>query len=169
MSFAEKLSKLRKEKGFTQQELAQKVGVGITQMRRYEGGKSSPTLKVIKNIAKTLVVSTDDLIFDENEGVISAKILNRRLLEQFEMVSGLNPHDRDAIETILESMIIKSRLEEIIPSRTDVAWTKEMRNVVSELRKGAHEYSDEEIDDIVDEAVMAVRVEENDRRKRIGT
>jgi len=46
MPFAEKLAKLRKKRGLTQQELAQKIGVGIAQMRRYEKGSSSPTLEV---------------------------------------------------------------------------------------------------------------------------
>jgi transcriptional regulator with XRE-family HTH domain len=119
MPFAEKLSKMRKERGLTQQEMAQKAGVGIAQFRRYEGGKSSPTLEVIKNIAKTLSITADELIFDENEGVASNKISDRELLEQFEVISQMNPHDKEAIKTILESMIIKNRLEEIVPSRKD--------------------------------------------------
>ena len=69
MPFAEKLSKLRNERGLTQQEMAGLVGVGIAQMRRYEKGNSSPTLEVIKNIARTLGISADELIFDENERV----------------------------------------------------------------------------------------------------
>lgn len=164
MPFAEKLSKLRKEKGLTQQELAQKAGVGIAQMRRYEAGKSSPTLEVIKNIAKFLRISTDELIFDDNEGFVSSKVLDRKMLEQFEMIKRLKPHDRYAIEAIIESMIIKSRLEDIMPSKTDTAWSKEMREVVSELRKGAAKYSDDEIDEIVDDAVKAVRAEESIER-----
>ena len=67
MPFAEKLSRIRKRQGLTQQELAQKVGIGIAQMRRYEGGKSLPTLEVIKNLALTLKISTDELIFEDNE------------------------------------------------------------------------------------------------------
>ena len=54
MPFAEKLSKLRNERGLTQQEMANLVGVGIAQMRRYEKGKSSPTLDVIKNVLLVL-------------------------------------------------------------------------------------------------------------------
>ena len=157
MPFAEKLAKLRKQKGFTQQELAQRAGVGIAQMRHYEKGNSSPTLQVIKNIAKTLVVTTDELIFDEGEEIIPSKIQDKELLEQFELISTLGPRDKEAIKTILESMIIKSRLEEIMPSRPDAAWSKEMHQVVSEFRKGAEEYSDDEIESIVDEAVEAVR------------
>ena len=169
MSFAKKLSKLRKEKGLTQQEMAKKVGVGIAQIRRYEKGTSSPTLKVIKNIAKTLGTSTDELIFDKNEGVAPAIILDRNLLIQFEIVSRMDSHDKDAVKTILESMIIKNRLEEVIPFKKDAVWSREMRKVVSELRKGSEEYSEEEIDSIVDDAVKAVREEKNRRREKVGT
>ena len=155
--FAEKLAKLRKDKGFTQQELAQRAGIGIAQIRRYEKGNSSPTLEVIKNIAKTLSVTADELIFDEGEGIVASKILDRELLEQFEQISMLTPQDKEALKTVIESMIIKSKLQQIIPSRTDAAWSKEMRSVVAEFRKGAKDYSDKEIENIVDEAVDAVR------------
>ena len=168
MPFAEKLSKLRNNKGLTQKEMAKMAGIGIAQLRRYEGGKSSPTLKVIKNISKTLGVSADELIFDEGEGVASNKILDRELLEQFEMVSRLGSNDKDAIKTILESMILKNRLEEIMPSKTDTAWSKEMRKIVSEFREKAKDYSEDEIDNIVDEAVQAVRVKESRREDNIG-
>jgi len=168
MPFAEKLSKLRKDKRLTQEDLSKKVGVGISQMRRYEKGASSPTLEVIKNMAKTLGVSSDELIFDENEGVAPARILDRKLLEQFEMLAQMNPHDKDAVQTIIESMIIKSRLEEVMPPKSDTAWSKEMRKVVSEFRKGAEGYSEEEIDSIVDEAVSAVRAEKKHKRVKVG-
>jgi len=168
MPFAEKLARLRKDRGFTQEELAKKIGVGIAQMRRYEKGSSSPTLEVIKNMARALGVASDELIFDENEGVASARILDKRLLEQFEMLSKMKSHDKEAIMTIIEGMIIKNKIEEIIPSKPDVAWTKEMRKVVSELRKGAEGYSDEEIEGIVDEVVKAVRNEKKEKRDRVG-
>ncbi len=165
MAFAEKLSKLRNERGLTQQEMANMIGIGIAQIRRYEKGKSSPTLEVIKNIAKTLGISADELIFDKGEGVAAAKIVDRKLLEQFELISSMDLHDQYAIKTILEGMIVKSRLEEVMPSQKDEAWSREMRQVVAELRKGAEGYSDEEIDNIVDDAVKAVRAEGQHRRK----
>ena len=157
MPFAQKLSKLRNERGLTQQEMASLIGVGIAQMRRYEKGNSSPTLEVIKNIARTLGISADELIFDANERVAAAKILDRKLLEQFEQISKLNTHDKEAVKTILESVILKGRLEEVMPSATDAAWSKQMRSVVDQFRQGAADFSDDEIDSIVDEAVDAVR------------
>ncbi len=155
MPFPQKLSRLRKERGLTQVELAEKVGIGIAQMRRYERGNSSPTLEVIKNIAMSLAVSTDDLIFDEGEGV--RRIQDKELMAQLEQISKLSPHDKEALKTIMESMILKNRLEQIMPSRPDATWTKQMRGVVDDFRRGAEDFTDGEIENIVDEAVDAVR------------
>jgi len=169
MPFAEKLSKMRTEKGFTQQQMAGMIGVGIAQVRRYEKGKSSPTLDVIKNIAKTLGVSADELLFDEGEGVAANRIMDKKLLEQFEMVSILKPGDKEAIMTIIDSMIIKNRLEEVMPRHsTDAVWTREMRKIVSKFREKAKDYSEDEINSIVDEAVQAVRAEESRPGDNLG-
>ncbi|MFH2059052.1 MAG: RstR family transcriptional repressor [Pseudomonadota bacterium] len=161
MPFSEKLSKMRNDRGLTQQQMAAMIGVGIAQVRRYEKGNSSPTLEVIKNIAKTLGISADELIFDKGEGVPDTRIMDKKLLEQFEMVSKLKPHDKEAIMTIIDSMIIKNRLEQVMPGSSDAAWTNQMRKVVKEFRSNAKDYSEDEIDNLVDEAVQSVRSEEN--------
>ena len=157
MPFAQKLSMLRNERGLTQKEMANLIGVGIAQIRRYEKGNSSPTLEVIKNIARTLGISADELLFDENERAATAKISDAKLLEQFEQISKLSAHDREAVKTILDSMIFKGRIEKVMPSRTNADWSKQMRGVVDEFRQGATEFADEEIESIVDEAVDGVR------------
>ena len=161
MPFSEKLSTLRTTRGFTQQQMAQMIGVGIAQMRRYEKGSSSPTLEIIKNIAKTLGVSSDELLFDEGESLASSRIPDKKLMTQFEMVSKLNPYDKSAIMTVIDSMIIKNRLEEVMPGHSDNLWKEQMHKVVSGFKKGAAAYSDDDIDNLVDEAVQAVRKEES--------
>jgi hypothetical protein len=118
-------------------------------------------------MAKTLGISSDELIFDDEEGVASVRILDRKLLEQFEMLSTMNPRDKEAVMTIIESVIIKNKIQEVLPPK-DGAWSREMRKVVSELRKGAEGYPEEEIDKIVDEAVFAVRAEKKHRREKVG-
>ncbi len=160
MAFANKLSETRKNRHLTQQELAERIGVGISQMRRYEKGSSSPTLDVIKNISLTLGISTDELIFGNNEQIASSKILDKELLHHFQMVSHLNPHDIDAVKTVLESIIVKNRIENILPGKQEPDWEKQMREVQHEFRKKASNYSAQEIDDLIDEAVSSVRTEE---------
>lgn len=160
MPFSEKLSKMRNDKGLTQKQMAAMIGVGIAQIRRYEKGKSSPTLEVIKNIAKTLGISADELIFDKGEGVADTRLMDKKLLEQFERVSKLRGYDKEVIMTVIDSMIIKNRLEEVMPGHSDAVWTNQMRKTVNKFRDSAKEYSEDEIDDIVDEAVSAVRSQE---------
>jgi hypothetical protein len=84
------------------------------------------------------------------------------------MVSKLKSSDKEAIIIIIDSMIIKNRLEEVMPGHSDAAWTREMRKVVSEFRNKAKDYSEDEIDRIVDEAVQAVRAEESRPGDTIG-
>jgi transcriptional regulator with XRE-family HTH domain len=160
MAFANRLTEIRKSRNLTQQELAQKVGVGISQMRRYEKGSSSPTLEVIRNLAITLGVSTDELIFDNSERVAASRILDKELLRQFETVSSLTPRNIDAVKIVLESIIIKNRIEEILPGQSrERSWEEDMREVQKKFRKKAADYSAQEIDDLVNEAVAEVRSE----------
>ena len=100
--FARKLAKLRKEKGFTQQSLADAVGVHITQLARYEGGTSQPTFDVIRNLAIELKVSADELMFDETERAPSDD-----LKLQFEAVSRFPEDEKNIVKALLEGMILK--------------------------------------------------------------
>src|SRR5580658_10263503 len=67
MDFPERLAALRKEQGLTQQALAERVGIHVSQLRRYEGGGAQPTLDVIRRLAVALSVSADQLVFDTDE------------------------------------------------------------------------------------------------------
>ena len=56
-----------KNRGLTQQTLADRVGVHVVQLRRYESGASQPTLDVIRNLAVALSLSADLLLFGKEE------------------------------------------------------------------------------------------------------
>lgn len=53
-TLGEKLRRLRKAQGLTQGELAEKVGVGINTIVRYETGKNSPKAEILELITKEL-------------------------------------------------------------------------------------------------------------------
>jgi transcriptional regulator with XRE-family HTH domain len=107
MSFPERLTVLRKERGLTQQALADAVKVHLTQINRYEGGDSQPTLEVIRNLAIALGVSADMLIFDAAE-----RGPDDSLKFQFETVSQFEEDDKRVAQAVLEGLILKHQAKQ---------------------------------------------------------
>lgn len=56
------IKKYRKEKGLTQEELANKIGKSTITIRKYESGDILPSLKSVYEIAKVLEISDSDII-----------------------------------------------------------------------------------------------------------
>nr|WP_099138690.1 helix-turn-helix transcriptional regulator [Xenorhabdus szentirmaii] len=106
MSIANRLIALRKQKGLSQQALADAIGIHVTQIKRYEGGISLPSLEAIKKIAQTLRVTTDSLIFEDDELQPDSD-----LALQFQAISNMLPEQRQVIKEVLEGMIIKYEAE----------------------------------------------------------
>jgi transcriptional regulator with XRE-family HTH domain len=62
MELSEKLQQLRKEKGFTQEQLAEKIFVSRTAISKWESGRGYPSLDYLKSISKLFEISIDDLL-----------------------------------------------------------------------------------------------------------
>ena len=65
MEFNVKLQELRKQKGLTQEELAQALYVSRTAVSKWESGRGYPSIDSLKAIAKFFCVSVDDLLSGE--------------------------------------------------------------------------------------------------------
>ncbi|MGE5494581.1 MAG: helix-turn-helix domain-containing protein [Burkholderiales bacterium] len=62
MVFSSNLRSLRKYRGYTQQEVAIKLGIDRTTYNKYETGKSEPDYDILCKLADLFGVSTDYLI-----------------------------------------------------------------------------------------------------------
>ena len=65
MEFNEKLQELRKNKGLTQEELANDLYVSRTAISKWESGRGYPNIDSLKAISKYFSVSLDDLLSSE--------------------------------------------------------------------------------------------------------
>lgn len=65
MEFGEKLQKLRKDKGLTQEELAESLYVSRTAISKWESGRGYPSIDSIKEIAAFFCVTIDELLSSE--------------------------------------------------------------------------------------------------------
>jgi len=157
MSFGRNLANFRKQRGLTQEELVKLSGVGISQIRRYEANKSKPSLDATIRLVKALGVSIDEMVFDKTTAIASNKIIDRELLEQFEMISYMDEEERNLVKKILEGVIVKNQVEKLLKPKPEKPWAQRFREITDRLARGAKDHSQDDIDKVIDEAVAAVR------------
>ena len=73
MEFNEKLQELRKNKGLTQEELAEKLYVSRTAISKWESGRGYPNIESLKEISTFFSVSIDELLSTEKLLFIAEK------------------------------------------------------------------------------------------------
>ncbi len=105
MSIARRLATLRKQKGLTQQALADALGLHISP-RSSVAGTSQPSLEALKKLAKIFRVTTDSLIFEPEE-----LEPDEDLRLQFKAVSNMPAKEQQIVKQLLEGMIIKYEAE----------------------------------------------------------
>jgi transcriptional regulator with XRE-family HTH domain len=67
ISFGERLTEVRKKRGFSQEELAGFLGTKGPAIGRYERGVAKPTIEVAGRLAKILGVSLDYLVGNSDQ------------------------------------------------------------------------------------------------------
>lgn len=102
MALSKRLVAIRKQRGMTQQALADEVGVHVTQLRRYEAGTAQPTADVLRRLAIALRTSADALLFDEDE-----RGPDDDLRLQFEAASRLDAEGKRVVKEVIEGIIMK--------------------------------------------------------------
>ena len=102
MSFSRQLARIRKDLGFTQQQMAETIGIHVSQVKRYESGDTQPSLEVLRKISLALNISADLLLFDEGERGAS-----KDFTMQFEAVSQFNEQEKVIAKALLDSLILK--------------------------------------------------------------
>ena len=109
MSIAARLIALRKEQGLAQQEMADKIGLHVNQVRRYESGSAQPSLEALKKIALAMSVTIDSPVFGPQE-----RGPDEALRLQFEAVSHMPPEEKRIVQALLEGMIVKYQTKQMV-------------------------------------------------------
>lgn len=109
MPFADRLAVLRKQRGLTQEALADLIGITKTQVYRYENASSQPTLDVIKKLALALSVTSDELIFEEGE-----RQADDSLVLLLEGVAQLDPDEKHVIREMVEGILLKHQAKRLL-------------------------------------------------------
>jgi transcriptional regulator with XRE-family HTH domain len=105
--FADRLVKLRKLKGLTQNELAKKIGTTQRMISHYESKVKSPPIKVVIAIAEALEISIDMLL-----GTKPIKEdFNKKITKKIKLIESLSLRDQNAIWSFVNALVAKKELK----------------------------------------------------------
>ncbi|MBF0107136.1 MAG: helix-turn-helix transcriptional regulator [Deltaproteobacteria bacterium] len=103
------LAQIRKEKGFTQIELAEKLGVLQVVVSDYERGRTRITAEILLQIAKVLEISVDEILGLKKQKAADKQKGNRKIFRRLEQIEKLNPKQQQnllhTIDTYLRGTI----------------------------------------------------------------
>ena len=102
MSFPSRLTELRKQRGFSQQVMADAIGVHVNSWKKYESDQAQPSSEVLKKMAVALHVTADFLLFDEHE-----RGPDSDLTLQFEAINQFSQEEKHVVRELLEGLILK--------------------------------------------------------------
>lgn len=102
MAFAHTLVKLRTQRKMSQLQLSEAINIHVSQIRRYEAGKTQPTLDVLRNLALALNCTTDDLIFGPKD-----REPREELKLQLEAISAMSDEEVKLARDVLDGLILR--------------------------------------------------------------
>jgi transcriptional regulator with XRE-family HTH domain len=108
-SFGHRLARLRKERGFTQVELADKTGMIQALISDYERDKLRPYADVVVRLALALGISTDELLGVDRPKKPTGAEKNRRFLRRLQLVHSLPKRDQDALLRTIDAFLTRAQ------------------------------------------------------------
>ena len=103
------LTELRRDKGLTQRQLAEKFNISGATISSYETGAHQPTIDVLVQYARTFDVTADYLLglsrIPDRRSSLSAEFINGKTVEQLiSDIDRLFPEQKQALALIIENM-----------------------------------------------------------------
>ncbi|MCP4130177.1 MAG: helix-turn-helix transcriptional regulator [bacterium] len=110
----DKIKELRTDMGWTQGELADKIGTDARMISQYEKGKSVPSVEYVINFAETFNVSVDYLLVEDAPKRPFKDGGDKELMGQFLEVNKLPEKDREMVKYMIDSVLMRDRLRGMV-------------------------------------------------------
>ena len=103
-TLGQRLARLRKERGFTQIELAEKTGTIQAVISSYECGRVRPHAAMVGQLAQALGVTADEVL-----GLVAAQAhkangVSRRVLRRMQLLEQFPVHDQKAVLKFIDAL-----------------------------------------------------------------
>ena len=142
-SIGNRVAKCRKEKGLTQEGLAERLGVSSQAVSKWENDASCPDISLLPQLCKELGITTDELLTGKSEKVQMLPEERRKPLEDLTFRVRIDSADGDRIRANFPMTLVKLCMEigvDVVPNMTgdnaEMIRNIDMKKVVEMVEMG---------------------------------
>ena len=135
-----RISKYRKEKGMTQEELAGKLGVSSQAVSKWENDASCPDISLLPELCRILGISTDELLTGNTNEVRLVPVEQRKSLDELTLRVRVNSAEGDKVRVNLPMSLLKVAMEigvQINADGTDALKNVDLEKILKLVECGA--------------------------------
>lgn len=113
MKALDKIKSTRKQKGISQQKMADELGVHVINYGKIENGITALTLERLYKIAQILEVSVSEII-DEQNDIVKENYLLKSEIENLKIANLLSEHEKSKVEMAVENWEELKNLRQLV-------------------------------------------------------
>ena len=115
MSLGTTIAKTRKDRGITQVQLAEALGVHQSHITRWESDRVRPREKTLNELAKVLNTTVEELLVGGRDALASSfQIEDPELVELLADIPKLGEKEIDALKILLKGLVARMRMREVV-------------------------------------------------------
>lgn len=112
MEVGKNIKNIRKNRGITQQQLADLINMHRSNYSKVETGQREISISALAKIAKYFNVSVDDLIQNKNEIPQEIEIKNIGLSEKIKLIEQLEDDEQNMVFKFIDSLLTKKKFKD---------------------------------------------------------
>lgn len=109
--FGESLRKVRKQRGYTMEQLAEISGISKRMIGHYETQVKRPALDKIQILAKALNVSANELMGPSKSNTKTRDETSYKIMKKVRLIEKLPTRDQNTIFSLINSLVEKNKLK----------------------------------------------------------
>lgn len=121
MNIGENIRKIREDKGFTQQQIADLVGMHRSNYSKVETAQRELSISALAKVAKFFEMSLDELVNFEGNAPKEVTLEDRTTLEQVKLIGSLEPEDKNMVFRLIDTIVTKKKFKDFFAQNLAMA------------------------------------------------
>jgi transcriptional regulator with XRE-family HTH domain len=117
MRIQDKIKTNRKNKGLSQKQLAEMVGINTSHLSRLENGRYQPSVEVLKKLADALQVSTDYLLSATDDEAEEIRIQDQSFADKIRLLDSLDGKEKETVINVIDAMLTKKKMLNLLTEK----------------------------------------------------